>query len=114
MLDSLSAEMKKLLLAGIGAAAVTAEKSKQVIDELVQKGDLTLQQGKVLNEELKHTIRGKKPPDCSTQNAKEAFSMQSLLEQIKQLDPQQLKELKLQIEQQIEAEGDEYKRDKKQ
>ena len=46
--------IKKLLLAGIGTAAVTAEKSKEVLDELVKKGELTVEQGKVLNQELKH------------------------------------------------------------
>ena len=41
--------IKKILLAGIGTAAVTAEKSKEVLDELVKKGELTVEQGKVLN-----------------------------------------------------------------
>lgn len=45
--------IKKILLAGIGTAAVTAEKSKEVLDELVKKGELTVEQGKVLNQELK-------------------------------------------------------------
>ena len=49
--------IKKLLLAGIGTAAVTAEKSKEVLDELVKKGELTVEQGKVLNQELKHNIQ---------------------------------------------------------
>ena len=49
--------IKKLLLAGIGTAAVTAEKSKEVLDELVKKGELTVEQGKVLNQELKHHIQ---------------------------------------------------------
>ena len=49
--------IKKLLLAGIGTAAVTAEKSKEVLDELVKKGELTVEQGKVLNQELKHNIK---------------------------------------------------------
>ena len=31
--------IKKILLAGIGTAAVTAEKSKEVLDELVKKGE---------------------------------------------------------------------------
>ena len=51
--------IKKILLAGIGTAAVTAEKSKEVLDELVKKGELTVEQGKVLNQELKHNIKEK-------------------------------------------------------
>ena len=49
--------IKKILLAGIGTAAVTAEKSKEVLDELVKKGEHTVEQGKVLNHELKHNIK---------------------------------------------------------
>lgn len=49
--------LKKVLLAGIGVAATTAEKSKDLLDEMVKKGELTVEQGKVLNEELKHSIK---------------------------------------------------------
>lgn len=56
---NLTNEMKKLFLAGIGAVAVTAEKGKEVVDELVEKGELTIEQGKILNEELKHNIKEK-------------------------------------------------------
>ena len=52
--------IKKILLAGIGTAAVTAEKSKEVLDELVKKGELTVEQGKVLNQELKHNNQRKR------------------------------------------------------
>ena len=38
MLQSLGNDLKKILLAGIGAAAVTAEKSQQVVAELVRRG----------------------------------------------------------------------------
>ena len=49
--------LKKLLLAGIGTVAVTAEKSKEILDELVKKGEITVEQGKVLNQELKHNVK---------------------------------------------------------
>lgn len=58
-MNNISDELKKILLAGIGAAAATAEKSKEVVDQLVKKGELTVEQGKVLNEELKHNIKEK-------------------------------------------------------
>lgn len=44
-------------MAGIGAVAATKEKSEGILDELVKKGELTVEQGKVLNEELKHNIK---------------------------------------------------------
>lgn len=58
-MNNFSEDLKKIILAGVGAAAVTVEKSKDVIDQLVKKGELTVEQGKVLNEELKHDIKEK-------------------------------------------------------
>ncbi|MDO4554104.1 MAG: hypothetical protein Q4B70_03035 [Lachnospiraceae bacterium] len=56
-METISDVMKKVLLAGIGAVAVTAEKSKEIVDELIAKGEITVEQGKVLNEELKHNVK---------------------------------------------------------
>lgn len=56
-METISEMMKKIMLAGIGAVATTAEKSKELLDELVEKGELTVEQGKILNEELKHNIK---------------------------------------------------------
>ena len=47
--------LKKILLAGIGTAAVTAEKSKEILDELVKKGELTVEQGM---EAAKASVKG--------------------------------------------------------
>ena len=49
--------LKKLFYAGIGGVAITGEKLKEVIDDMAEKGELTVEQGKVLNEELKHNIK---------------------------------------------------------
>ena len=49
--------LKKLVLMGIGAAALTAEKSQQIVDELVRKGEITVEQGKELNQELKRNVK---------------------------------------------------------
>ena len=59
MLDALGAEMKKIMLAGIGAVALTTEKAKDLVDDLVKKGEITVEQGKVLNEELKRNVKAK-------------------------------------------------------
>ena len=56
-MDQLSEGLRKLILASIGAVAATKEKSEGILDELVKKGELTVEQGKVLNEELKHNIK---------------------------------------------------------
>ncbi|MGE4548499.1 MAG: phasin family protein [Intestinibacillus sp.] len=57
MFAELGNDLRKILLAGIGAVAVTAEKSEEVVKELVKRGELTIEQGKALNEELKHKIK---------------------------------------------------------
>lgn len=41
-------------LAGVGAVALGAEKSKELVDQLIAKGEITVEQGRQLNEELKH------------------------------------------------------------
>ena len=45
-MDQLGENIRKLILAGIGAAAMTKE-----------KGELTVEQGKVLNEELRRNVK---------------------------------------------------------
>lgn len=52
--------IKTILLAGIGAAAITADKSKEMIDTLVKKGEITVEEGKALNQELKRKTAEKK------------------------------------------------------
>ena len=48
----LSEGLKTVFLAGVGAVAVTGEKSKQLIDDLVKRGELTVEEGKTLNQDL--------------------------------------------------------------
>ena len=50
---SCSEELRRFFLAGIGAMATTAEKSKEIVDAFVRKGELTVEQGRIINEELK-------------------------------------------------------------
>lgn len=52
-------ELKNLFLAGLGSAAYTYEKASKLIDEMVQKGKLTIDEGKELSEELKRNIKSK-------------------------------------------------------
>jgi polyhydroxyalkanoate synthesis regulator phasin len=46
--------LKNIFFAGVGAVSLSAEKSKKVIDKLVEKGEITVEQGKAMNKELKH------------------------------------------------------------
>ena len=58
-MSNLSDDLKKAFLFGVGAIAKTSEKSKKLIDELIERGALTVEQGKTLNEELKHNLQEK-------------------------------------------------------
>ena len=48
--------LRKVFLAGVGALTTTVEKSQEIVDDLVKKGELTVEQGKALNAELKHKV----------------------------------------------------------
>ena len=76
--------LKKLLLAGVGTVAVTAEKSKEILDELVKKGD----------QELKHNI--KETIKTKTTPAPKA-PKEDIKDTLAKLSPEQLAELKEQI-----------------
>lgn len=52
-------EIKKVLLFGVGAIASTYEKATEVVDDLVKKGKITIDEGKELGEELKRTFKEK-------------------------------------------------------
>lgn len=58
-MSSITDDVKKVVLAGIGAAAMTAEKAHDLADELVKKGENVVAEGKAANEELKHKIKKK-------------------------------------------------------
>ena len=91
-MERLTDGLKKILLAGIGTVAVTAEKSKEVLDEMVKRGELTVEQGKVLNQELKHNIK-----DTVKKNVNVSVKPQSpeeLEELLDKMTPEQIQALK--------------------
>ena len=90
-MDKLSDNLKKIFLAGIGAVAVTAEKSKDLLDEMVEKGELTVEQGKVLNEELKHNV---KKTVKEKVNALKPASAEELSDLLDKMTPEQIAALK--------------------
>ena len=112
-MDQLSEGIRKLILAGIGAVAATKEKSEVILDELVKKGELTVEQGKVLNEELKHNIKDairdnvtlhivtdeddeEKPEDGGDES--EAAPQGDLMDSVDSMDDEQLTALKARIQ----------------
>ena len=66
--------LHKVFLAGVGALATTAEKSQEIVDDLVKKGELTVEQGKALNTELKRKAAETKDETSKKQEASSAAS----------------------------------------
>lgn len=100
---SIGEDLRKVLLAGIGALAVTAEKSKEMVDAFVAKGELTVEQGKVLNEELKRNVSD----SIHQVTEKKAPASSSVLDQVEELTPAQLELLKKKLAEMEKQQDDE-------
>ena len=111
-MEKLTDNLKKVILAGIGAVATTAEKSKDVLDDMVKKGELTVEQGKVLNEELKHNL---KQTVKNNVNVKvKVTTPEELSELLDKMTPGQLEALKAQIKEKestVDSEAEEVDAD---
>ena len=82
--------LKKILLVGIGAAATTVEKSQQIIDELVKKGELTVEQGKEMSKDLQSSFK---------QNMdKRGINIDELSQKISKMSEEELAKIKKQEE----------------
>lgn len=86
--------LKKIFLAGVGAVATTAETAKDVVENLVKKGELTVEQGKVLNEELKRSAKEKVKEHVSVTVVKE---YKDALAAVEHMGPEELAALKAKI-----------------
>ncbi len=99
-------EMKKIVLAGIGAVASTVELSQQMVEKLVKKGELTVEQGKVLNEELTRNVK-----DSFSKTANMGQSSQSkstIFDEVENLtDDERTELLKKLTEMETSVEGEE-------
>lgn len=76
--------MKKVFLAGVGAAATAVESASDIINKLVEKGEITFEQGKVLNEELKRDAKQK--------------AKKHLFDALEKLSPEDREELKKKLD----------------
>lgn len=72
-MENLTEGLRKVFLAGVGAVALTAEKTEEIIGEMIEKGEATVDQGKALNKELKRTITDNK--DKKTEEKKDLSKM---------------------------------------
>lgn len=107
-----SKAVRTIFLTGVGAVAAGAEKSKALIDALVEKGELTVEQGKVLNQELKHKID--ETTESVKMKAREAAAKKNVVPKgtdfsgmLDKLSPEQMEALKKQLAAREEKSEDE-------
>lgn len=90
-------DLKKVLLAGIGSVAYTYEKASSVIEEMVEKGKLSMEEGKELSQELKRNL--KETQDKVTQKiiplTREDIT--KIIEEMNQANKNEINELKERI-----------------
>ena len=99
MVDSFLDALKKVALAGVGAAAYVGEKAGDVVDQLVKKGELTVEQGKAVSDELTQKLREKE------EEAK-AAAKGEMLDGLKNLSPEERRAIRSKLDEIDTAEKD--------
>jgi polyhydroxyalkanoate synthesis regulator phasin len=93
-MDQIGSELKKILMAGIGAVSVSVEKAQEIVSTLAQKGEITFEQAKTLSEEM--AVKVKKSIEES--EIKRAFggkpTSDSVIRDLKTLSPDEIAEIK--------------------
>lgn len=79
-------DIKNFFLAGLGSAAYTYDKATNLIDDFVQKGKLTLEEGKDLSEELKRTVKSKKDINISSTKEKNPLTKEDMVLLLKDMN----------------------------
>ena len=95
MADKERGILESIILAGIGAIAKTAEASGELLEELVKKGELTVEQGKAINEELKHGIKEKVN---KTSKKVQTTAVSGFVKNMDKLTPEELAKVRSKIE----------------
>ena len=86
---------EKIIMAGVGAITKTAETAGDLLDELVKKGALSVEQGKALNEELKHDIK------ISVDNAvkkAQTSAVSRFIDNMNKYSPEEIERIRAKIE----------------
>ena len=79
-------DIKNFFLAGLGSAAYTFEKATNLIDDFVQKGKLTLDEGKYLSEELKRNVNEKKEEKITLAKVKNTLTKEDMILLLKDMN----------------------------
>ena len=79
-------DLKKVLLAGIGLTAMTVDKADSFVKELVEKGRLTVEEGKELEQELKRQSKEEAQELLNKLDAKKSSVLYATKDDVKRLE----------------------------
>ena len=79
-------DLKKVLLAGIGLTAMTVDKADSFVKELVEKGRLTVEEGKELEQELKRQSKVEAQEFLNKLDAKKSSVVYATKDDVKRLE----------------------------
>jgi len=91
-------DFKQIFFAGIGAVAMTAEKTHELVRELIEKGEMTVEQGTIINEELKSKIGAKMRSAADIVDPPEKPSVIDMMESMNQEELAAIKAKLLELE----------------
>ena len=79
-------DLKKVLLAGIGLTAMPVDKADSFVKELVEKGRLTVEEGKELEQELKRQSKEEAQEFLAKLDAKKSSVEYATKDDVKRLE----------------------------
>ena len=79
-------DLKKVLLAGIGLTDMTVDKAYSFVKELVEKGRLTVEEGKELEQELKRQSKEEAQEFLNKLDAKKSSVEYATKDDVKRLE----------------------------
>ena len=79
-------DLKKVLLAGIGLTAMTVDKADSLVKESVEKGRLTVEEGKELEQELKRQSKEEAQELLNKLDAKKSSVEYATKDDVKRLE----------------------------
>ena len=85
--------LENVMLMGLGALAMTNEKAQELKEELLKKGTEAYENGKALNEELKHNISEKIKDNVTVVVEKPEINKEDLAQKIESLSDEDKKEI---------------------
>ena len=104
MPDNERSSLENIVLAGIGAIAKTAESAGDLLEDLVKKGQLTVEQGQALNEELKHNI---KETVTGAAQAVQSKAVTNIVANMDRLTPDELAQIRKKMDELENTNGEE-------